>query len=436
MRLNPKQAKVFKTFLKHAVTLLVGSIRSGKTFISIFMFKKALKEIIQNEYNGDVVLIGKTERTVLRNLIYPMMDMFGTANIKYTKNSGEVEIFGRRCYVISAADESSEEKLRGLTVILALGDEVTTWPENFYNQLLGRMSEENSRAILTTNPDSPFHWLKVNFIDRSIGYCDDPIDMKCYQFSLKDNLHLSAKYIARITKEYVGVFFRRFILGEWCMAEGRIYDMFNEEVHVFPNDLVKDWPEIIEYWVSCDYGTGSVTVFCLYGRDAARNNYIMDEFYYDSRTLYIQKTDLEFVQCMETFIKEYNEIVQAEVADEKLRNKLIIANPHRLTIYCDPTASSFIRQLFNSGFIYVKKAINDVLDGIRSVSTAFSNRKLFIHRRCTEGCKELPNYVWDEKAQLRGEDKPLKTNDHFSDAMRYGFYSRYYKRKKASKLVA
>jgi PBSX family phage terminase large subunit len=413
---NPKQAWAYLN-LKARVSLMCGSIRSGKTFISMFMFLKALKECP----SGDVIIVGKTERTLQRNIINPIIDMVGTKNASYKMGTGEFFVYGRRCYVISAADESSETRLRGMTVVLVLGDEVTTWPENFYTQMLGRMSKAGARAILTTNPDSPFHWLKKNYIDKAKGSTltpvEDQLDMEVMYFYLSDNKILPKEYINSITKEFTGVFYKRFILGQWVMAEGRIYDMFEEEVNVYPNNAVPEWPDIIEYWISCDYGTGSVTVFTLFGRDSFGKCYVIDEYYYKAKDFSRQKTDDEFVFEMEQFIDRHNQRVQAAFGDdpesETLLRSHLIRHPKNILIYADPNATSFIRSLYKAGFALVKKANNDVLDGIRFVGNAFTARKLFIHQRCKNGLQEVPNYVWDEKKQLLGEDKPIKQNDHF-----------------------
>lgn len=432
--LNVKQAWAYIN-LTARIVLMCGSIRSGKTFISLLMFLKAIKQVTV----GDIIIVGKTERTLRRNIINPLIDMLGVKAVRYVQGTGELYVYGKRCYVISAADESSETRIRGMTVALVLGDEVTTWPENFFVQMLGRMSVRGARAILTTNPDSPFHWLKKNYIDKAKGstLCaeEEQLDMQVAYFYLTDNKTLPREYIESIKREFTGVFYKRFILGEWVMAEGRIYDMFDEQINVYPNDLVGEWPNFLDYWVSCDYGTGNVTVFTLYGIDDKKCCYVIDEYYYKAENFDRQKTDDEFVFEMEMFLRRHNDRVaetfkSGSEEDDNLFKAYYIKWPKSLTIYVDPTATSFIRSLYNNGFTCVKKANNDVLDGIRFVGNGFAARKLLINRRCKKGLEELPNYVWDEKKQLLGEDKPVKQNDHFCDAMRYGFMTRFMPRKR------
>ena len=69
--------------------------------------------------------------------------------------------------------------------------------------------------------------------------------------------------------------------------------------------------------------------------------------------------------------------------------------------------------------MYVRDAENDVLDGIRKVSTLMGQRRLKICETCTGLLEELSGYVWDEKAALNGVEKPVKVADHGPDNLRY-----------------
>jgi PBSX family phage terminase large subunit len=381
-------AKQFDSIIKSVARLNIweGSVRSGKTIASIIRWV----EYIKTCSNGDLLMIGKTERTLKRNILDVIEDIVGTKNFRYNRGLGEVYIFNRKVYIAGANDERSEGKIRGMTLAGAYGDELTLWPESFFKMLLSRLSIKGAKLFGTTNPDSPYHWLKTEYIDNN------NIDIKVFHFELEDNLALDPEYVKELKKEYTGLWYKRFIQGLWVLAEGTVYDMFDEGKHV-----ISEMPVCERYWISIDYGTNNPTVFLLQGQKS-EIYYTLQEYYYDSRKTGHQKTDEEYAEDLKIFI-----------GDKYITN-----------IVVDPSASSFIAQLKKDGFYNVRKANNDVLDGIRHVSTLLSNGKYFIHESCKNLIKEKASYVWDIKAQQRGEDKPLKQNDHASDAERYGIMSR------------
>src|SRR5690606_4293976 len=134
---------------------------------------------------------------------------------------------------------------RGMTLAGAYGDEVTLWPESFFTMLLSRLSVPGAQFFGTTNPDSPGHWLKKRYLDRA-----DELSLRRFRFTLADNPALDPAYVEALKREYTGLWYRRYILGEWVAAEGAIYDMFDPDRHV-----ARELPEILHWWVGVDYGT-------------------------------------------------------------------------------------------------------------------------------------------------------------------------------------
>jgi PBSX family phage terminase large subunit len=368
------------------INIWEGSVRSGKTISSIVRWL----DYIETGPKGDLLMCGKTERTLKRNILDVIESIVGSKNYKLNQGQGEVYIFGRRIYIVGANDERAEGKIRGLTLAGAYCDEITLYPESFWTMLLSRLSVKGAKLFGTTNPDSPYHWLKVNYIDRA-----NELDIKVFSFRLEDNPNLDPNYIEQLKKEYTGLWKKRYIDGLWVMAEGVVYDMFDERKHV-----ISEMPECERYWVAVDYGTNNPTVFLLQGQKG-NVYYTLKEYYYDSTKTGRQKTDVEYAKDLKEFI-----------GDKKVT-----------AIIVDPSAASFIAQLRKNGFFNVKKADNEVLDGIRHVSTLLSNNRYFVHESCKNLIKEKASYVWDMKAQQKGEDKPLKQNDHASDAERYGLYT-------------
>src|SRR5690606_28389133 len=112
-----------------------------------------------------------------------------------------------------------------------------------------------------------------------------------------------------------------------------------------------------------------------------------------------QMTDAEYSRALQRWLSEYTTAWR--------------------WIFVDPSAASFIVQLHRDRVRGVTGANNDVLDGIRNVATLLATDRLKIHSRCTGLIEERQSYAWDDTAQAKGEDKPLKQNDHGPDALRY-----------------
>ena len=299
-------------------------------------------------------------------------------------------------------------------------------PESFVNQATGRCSVEGSKYWFNCNPDGPYHWFKVNWIDKSISYLGKERVRKIREeaekegkapglkkvlyvhFTMDDNLSLSEKIKERYRSDYNGVFFKRYILGLWAMAEGIIYDMFSEEKHVVDSDEVAaSWQQdhggsfwVGDSYVSCDYGTQNPTAFLLWSKGADGRWYCRREYYYSGRDKGQQKTDKEFSEDMTKWL-----------CGEKIR-----------AVVLDPAAASFKAQLEKDGY-KVKKAKNDVLDGIRFVATLLNQGSILIDIGCVNLIKEFGSYIWDEKAAEHGEDKPVKMHDHALDGLRYMAYT-------------
>lgn len=379
------------------VNLWHGAIRSGKTIGSILrwlMFVAATLHL-----PGDLVIIGRTRDAVWRNVIGPMQDarLFGVAAAQVVGNFGAptVTIFGRRVHIMGASDAKAEKVLRGLTVLGAYVDEVTTIPEEFFTQLLGRMSPAGAKLFGTTNPDSPTHWLK-KLIDKSLAR------WRIFHFTIDDNPTLSAEYVDSIKAEFTGLWYRRFILGEWVQAEGAIYDMWNPARHVVAHT---DLPPIDHvYSLGVDYGTTNATAGILIGLSLAEGRlYALDEWAPKAEA-HRALTDAEQSASLRRWLR-----------DDPMRS------PDWVPV--DPAAASFRLQLHRDGVRGLMSAHNDVMRGIRTVASLLATDRLRISDRCTNLIDEIPGYMWDPDATKDGKDAPIKVNDHFCDALRYGVYS-------------
>jgi PBSX family phage terminase large subunit len=405
---SPKQADVFL----HADArwnLLTGAVSSGKTHISYdLLFKR-----IVTQPPGNVLLVGKTERTFTRNVLHPMQERFGDDNVSNIHGDGEVEMFGRRCYVAGANDERALTKIQGLSIVYGYGDEFPTWPESFFQMLKSRLRIPGARFDGTGNPGPPTHWAKKDMIDRAAV-----LNLKHWRFTLDDNIFLDPDYVRDIKQEYTGLWYRRMILGEWCLAEGAIYDMFDESKHVIKDtarqqEIIKD---LVALYTATDYGTGTVLCHGLFGVDRQGVIYLLRTFWWDAKARSRQKTDTEYAADL----VKLSDSGRREVQSVSLRALLPI------TCHVIPDdALSFIAQCRKTqglGPIRVfQREPGTVLDGIRLHGNLLSQGKYYIldHPSNQPVIEEYSGYVWDPKAQEHGEDKPLKQNDHGLDCVRY-----------------
>ncbi len=364
------------------INILHGSVRSGKTWISLVLWCVWIRNMPADKA---YIMTAKTLTTLKRNCLDILETLAGKRNFRYSLSKKEAVLYGRKIYLEGVSDSGAESKIRGLTLQGAYCDEITLFTEDFFNMLLSRLSEPDAKLFGTTNPDNPNHWFKVNYIDRK-----DELDFFIMEFLIDDNTFLDRRYVDQLKKEYTGVFYRRFILGEWCSAEGLVYPMFNKDAHIIENI---DEGTDSEYYISIDYGTlnpCSMGLWQLNGESAVR----IKESYYSGKQNKKQLTDEEYYERLEALAEGY---------DIKC-------------VVIDPSAASFIATIRRHGRFAVRKANNNVLDGIRITGTLLQSGKLKICAGCVDSIREFGIYSWDERS---GEDKVVKEFDHAMDDIRY-----------------
>ena len=389
---SPKQIKVLNWWCPNSKTadcdgiICDGAVRSGKTlcmsvsFVSWAMFS----------FNGGSFSIcGKTIRSVRRNVVVPLLPILSeigfTVSEKLSANCFEVEFEGRknRFYLFGGRDEGSAALIQGMTLCGVLFDEAALMPRSFVEQAIARCSVENSKLWFNCNPEYPQHWFCREWVkktkEKNIYYL---------HFKMEDNPSLSEKMLNRYKSLYSGSFYQRFVLGKWVATEGLIYPFMSED------KMLYDVPEceFDEYIVSCDYGTVNPSSFGLWGR-YDRTWYRIEEYYYNSRTEGSSRTDEEHYKGL------------CELVGERTISKVIV----------DPSAASFIEVIRRHERFRVIPAKNNVIDGIRQVSTALKEGRIRICKNCSDCIREFGLYRWESG----GKDSPLKENDHAMDDLRY-----------------
>jgi PBSX family phage terminase large subunit len=372
-----------------------GSVRAGKTIIMSFSYILWAMEYFNFQ---NFIMAGKTIGSFRRNVLFLLKIILRLRGFKIKdhrsdnmlmvrdRRNGKVNYF----YIFGGKDESSQDLIQGLTAAGSFFDEVTLMPQSFVNQAVARCSVTGAKLWFNCNPDGPYHWFYLEYLLKL-----KEKNLFNLHFTMDDNPSLTEEVKERYKRMFSGIFYKRYILGLWVVAEGIIYDMFSRSRHIV--DALKYTFE--KYYVSVDYGTQNATVFLLWG---LRNGkwYCIKEYYYSGRDTGIQKTDSQYSNDLKEFLGTIK--VTA--------------------IIVDPSAASFIAQLKKDGF-KVKKAKNDVVDGIRHVSNLLSESKIFFDKRLRNTLKEFASYIWDEKAADNGEDKPIKQMDHAMDAVRYFCYT-------------
>ena len=378
MLLSPKQIE-FARYGNHRWNFKGGATRSGKTYLD---FKWIIPMRIRERAGKDglSVILGVTKSTIERNVLEPMRNLYGDKLVGAISSDNTAWIFGEKCYCLGAEKVSQVSKIRGASIKYCYGDEVADWSEEVFALLKSRLDKEYSCFDGTYNPQYPNHWLK--------RFLDSDADIFSQEYTIDDNPFLPPAFVENLKKEYAGtVFYDRYILGKWTLAEGLIYPMFNDSC------IVDELPETGEYYISCDYGTlnpFSAGLWCVNSGRAVR----VAEYYYSGRDKQYQLTDEEYYAEVE------------KLAGEKNIRHIIV----------DPSAASFIACIKKHGRFSVRKAKNDVMYGIRLASAMLRAGAIKIGSDCGDAIREFGLYRWDEDS---ADDKPIKENDHAMDDIRY-----------------
>lgn len=393
MGLSEKQREIMRfPYTNYDALICDGSVRSGKTSImSLSFFLWAM-----GNFNGCAfAYCGKSVGAVERNIVTPLLGIaYLRRNFDIRYNRGDHVITARRgkrenrFYLFGGKDESSYSLIQGITLAGVMLDEVALMPRSFVEQALARCSVSGAKFWFNCNPENPEHWFRKEWLLKA-----PERNALHLHFTMDDNPGLDDATRERYRTMYSGVFFQRYVLGLWVMAEGIVYDMFDHTRNVYSAPPI-DMADRSTRHIACDYGTTNPCVFLdIY--DDGEVIRVDREYRWDSRAEHRQKTDEEYADDFMAFM-----------------------GASWCAVYVDPSAASFIAALRRRG-VYVIEANNAVLDGIRRTGALFQRGQLVVRDTCTGLLDELGSYRWDDKAAQRGEEKPIKQLDHAPDALRY-----------------
>jgi PBSX family phage terminase large subunit len=386
------------------INLAHGSVRCGKTMGSLVRTMQAVDQCPDSQ----IWFIGHTSSTIYDNAIrlileprpYGEPDPLAIFRPYCTWRKGERELLykDKTISTVGAKDSGAIGAIQGKTMSIAYCDEMTLYPESIIDMISTRLSNPHSILIGTMNPSSPSHKLK-GWIDKATA--GDP-NYYALKFTLEDNPFVDDDYKLRLKNSLSGVFYKRNYLGEWCLAEGAIFDFFDRAIYVVDRP-----PRSADYWIlGIDYGTNNAFAAVLIGISTgqyAQNGkmvWVEKEYYWDCKKTERQKTSSEFADDIKSWIEPY--AVKC--------------------IYVDPSAANFKLDLQRRG-MHPVNADNDVENGIQKMTSEMKSGRLFVCSECTNLIREIEGYVWDPKCGEKGYDKPLKKDDHAVDALRYAINS-------------
>lgn len=401
--LSPKQ----REFILHStrkINIAHGSVRSGKTVGTLFRFMQAAGECPDSQ----IWMIGHTSTTIFDNAIRLIIEPKGKGIpdplaifrpfCTWMKGDRELRYKDKVISTVGAKDSGAIGAIQGKTFSLAYCDEITLYPESIIDMIDTRLSNPHSMLFSSCNPSHPTHKIK-QWVDKAVA--SDP-NYYHLHFTLDDNPYLEQSYKERIRASLSGVFYRRNYLGEWCLAEGAIFDFFERSTYVVGRP-----PRCADYWiVGVDYGTNNAFAAVLIGVSTGNKTqtgammWVEKEYYWDHKVKGRQKTNSEFADDLKKWMEPY-----------AVRS-----------IYLDPSAAAFRLELQRRG-LHPVNADNDVDNGIQKLTSEMKKGSLFICSECTNLIREIESYVWDPKCAEKGYDEPLKQNDHAIDALRYAVHT-------------
>lgn len=390
--ISEKQMKILAfPYTKYEAIICDGAIRSGKSSIMMWAF---VKWGMMNFDGQRFAICGKSVDSCIKNVVQPFLAMSlarETYRLRWRRIDKVLEVQNGNVTnlfeVFGGKDESSFALIQGRTLAGVFLDEVALQPRSFVEQALARCSVTGSRFWFNCNPGPPSHWFYQEWIKQTERH-----KALHLHFLLEDNPALDPEIVERYKNTYAGVFYRRYILGEWCVADGLVYPMFDKAKHIATEQHSGG-----VYYISIDYGTLNPTAMGLW---QLRNGkaVMLKEYYYDGRKQKHQKTDEEYADDLEAFAEGY----QIE------------------RVIVDPSAASFKETLRRRGKFAVMDANNAVLDGIRLTGSLLLAGRILFDASCENTFDEFGSYCWDEKKET---DAVVKESDHAMDMIRYFAYT-------------
>lgn len=381
------------------INLLYGSVRSGKTYVSLIMWALFVASMPEN---AEFLMVGKTLTTLKRNCLGLMQEL--EPSFTYSLSGKKAVLYGRTIWLEGADNERAENKIRGMTLSGAYIDELTLIPKSFYMMALSRLSMKGAKLIATTNPDSPSNYVYQEIIQN------EKIDKNVLKFTIDENTFLDPEYVTQLKKEYTGVFYTRFILGDFVRAEGVIYKDFADDPEPYLYDSLPDGEKLHTISIGLDYGASqSHTALKVTGFSRGfRNVYILAEH------------DIEGVHDPETLYREFKKFYD-EIRRSYGSCQYVFADYGALGQVLTAGLYNYCRR--NGLPVRVNDCVKGtILERIELVTSLMAQGRLKVHRSCKHMIQAFRDAVWDDKHEDERLDDGTSDIDSL-DAFEYSIFS-------------
>lgn len=348
-----------------------GATRSGKTWLDYYVIPKRIRAVADKE--GLVVILGNTKGTLQRNIIEPLQSIYTTALVSDIRSDNTAMLFGEKCYCLGADKINQVDRIRGSSIKYCYGDEIVTWHEDVFNMLKSRLDKPYSRFDGTCNPDNPNHWF--------YKFLQSDADIYQQHYTIDDNPFLPQSFVENLKNEYAGtVFYDRYILGKWTLAEGLIYKAFadNPDKYIIPR---KDLPKKFAYiGIGHDFG-GNKSNHAMVATGIGFDNQV-----YKLRAKSTSAAGVSFERLQEMFI----DFVEGIIRDYGYPDG----------VYCDSAEQTMINSYRqNTNYPIYNSIKNPIIDRIRCTNILVGSKRFWlVENECDDLIKGMQTAVWDSKS--------------------------------------
>lgn len=385
-----------------------GSIRSGKTLsmsLSFILWS-------MNTFNGqNFGMAGKTIGSFRRNVLTSLKIMIKARGFSVKDNRAENLVIISKgntenyFYIFGGKDERSQDLIQGITLAGMLFDEVALMPQSFVNQATARCSVEGAKFWFNCNPENPQHFFYTEWVKK----CKEK-NLLYLHFTMDDNLSLSEKVKQRYRGMYTGVFFKRFILGLWVVADGLCFEQFANE----PDKWLRTEADEQINFISVGVDFGGTTSKTTFVATAVHGNFerigVIKSYRLDGAkgTIDANRLNNEFLRFIRELQAEYKAPLKYAFCD------------------CAETyLISGIKNAIKTAGLSIAVGDSDkgkIIDRIVCVNTLLNTERMYILKRCEQVTNALRTAMWDSKAAEKGVDKrkdDFSTDIDTCDAFEY-----------------
>lgn len=393
MELSMTQLQALQTILKQdkSIYLLVGAVGSGKTMLASLVFGMLVRKKARE---GQIFGLGYTKESFIRNT-QNELDRFGIVDLEHSTRENYV-VGDFKIPIYGGCDTRRASSIRGMNASFCFIEELTRIHPEVFQETIRRLRKgENACCVATTNPDSPSHWCYEMLIKNPPPWAE------IITLTMNANPALSEGYKNRLKNLYAtsDFLYRRFVLGEWVVGSGKIYDFSKVLVSARKITNMKErfWDRKIQTIWGIDFGTKNPSAFVKISVLPTHEVLVEEEIVLTNAKKRHTISDL------------------AELIGKNCKNSIVTV---------DPSAMGLIEEVSQRHKeIKITPGTNSVIDGIRLVQSLVAEKRLLINKNCRTLIAESEQYSWKEATEISEKERVVKKDDHTLDALRYACMS-------------